>query len=126
MDGLLRVAQNIIDQIPIPPSMTYLVLVSETKEQIGLSVQAYLDACGFETYFVRLSPKIEHGFLTLQDVVGQFVNSQSGVICLLQPEHAFFLFDTFGRPDMGFKQPMKYIYCDWLMPVDNLEKNFGC
>lgn len=125
MDDLSRVALNIIDSIPIPPTQMYLILTSENKEQFGLAIQSLLSSRGFETHLVRLNSKIAQGQPIFQDLVNQVVRSNSGIISLLQPEHASFLFETFGRPDLGFKQPMKYIYNDWLMPVETMRRTMS-
>ena len=48
-----------------------------------------------------------------------------GLVILLQPEHASFLFDTVGRPDRGLRIPSDHLFCDWLISPAGLIRTHG-
>ena len=47
------------------------------------------------------------------------------LVFLLQPEHAPFLFETVGRPDVGLTLRAGHLFCDWLIRPESLIRTYA-
>ncbi len=117
-------AWNIVQSIGDPPGGGALVISSSDKLPLAEAIFAQLEARGIEHHLLVLGsrltlagPKIEK---LIQDAAGRW-----GLILLIQPQHASFLYNTVGRPDMGLKIPAEHFFCDWLASMDSLVRIFG-
>lgn len=67
-----------------------------------------------------LGPRIESTFGYLRALIENAAASKSGLVFLLHPAHAPFLFKVVGRPDEGLRISEETFFCDWFMGAQGL------
>ncbi|MGI5915549.1 MAG: hypothetical protein ACOX9A_03765 [Anaerolineae bacterium] len=113
---MTRAAQNIATAVGRPPAGSALVICSSGKAALAGRVGEALDAGGVPAHVVRLSPERAAG---LADMVRRLAPAW-GLVLLIEPPDAGWLFETVGRPDTGILVPDAHLFCDWVMRPDAL------
>jgi hypothetical protein len=117
-------AHNIALEIGDPPFKAVLVIYSPEKCDLAVRIAAQISARGLESYRLELAPEINAGQVALKELVHRLA-SQWGLVLLIEPRHADFLFETVGRPDAWFIIPTDHLFCDWLIQPAGLIRTYG-
>jgi len=117
-------ARNIAQAEGHPSAGSVLVVCSKDKIEIAESILKVLEEGKLEHHLLRLGSQLQAG----ADDLGSRIKSLAGpwgLLLLLQPEHAGFLFETVGRPDRGIRIPTDHLFCDWLIRPPSLIRTCG-
>lgn len=77
-----------------------------------------------ECHLLRVGNKLNSGSDCFQALIGE-LSGTWGLVFLLHPVHAPFLFETVGRPDYGIKLPSEHFFSDWLIRPGSLIRTYG-
>jgi len=117
-------AHNIAQEIGDPPIKAVLVIYSPEKCDLAERIAVQISERGLEPYRLELAPEINAGQATLKELV-QRIAGQCGLVFLIEPRHADFLFEAVGRPDAGIIIPTDHLFCDWLIRPAGLIRTHG-
>ena len=123
-ETLKLAAKNIAQKVGNPPSKSILIVCSKNKLDIARMIFDELEKRSIESHLILLGTKINSGVEHLQPLIKNLAGDW-GLILLIQPEHASFLFETVGRPDTGLKISSEYLFCDWLIRPSSLIRTYG-
>ena len=77
-----------------------------------------------EYRFICISKESNEGIVRLRSLVSE-VSGQWRVFLFISSADASFLFETFGRPDLGLKLEGQYVFCDWLIKIESLVRAYA-
>ncbi len=117
-------AQNIALEVGTPPSGNVLIFCSREKMGLAERVAESLDQAGLEYHILLLGVRLNSSLERLRKLIEDSAGSW-GLVILLHPRHANFLFKVIGRPDLGVRIPEKHLFCDWLIHPDSLVRTFA-
>lgn len=121
--SLQRAAENMLRELGQPPSGNVLLICSQEKSVLAAQLASVLDEQSIENHTLllgsRLSSSLDELRHLVEDIAGRW-----GLVVLLEPQHASFLFKVIGRPDLGIRIPEKYLLCDWLATLPTLIRTY--
>lgn len=117
-------ARNIVQEVGYPPSGVILVVCSNDKYDIAQVITDELKERELEYHLLKLGNKLHSAVARLQALIRD-VAGNWGMILLIQPEHASFLSETLGRPDLGIRISTDYFFCDWSIHPASLVRTYG-
>ena len=117
-------ARNIVQEVGYPPSGVILIVCSNDKYDIARVITNELKERELECHVLKLGNELHSAVARLQTLIRD-VAGNWGLILLIQPEHASFLFETVGRPDLGIRISTDYSFCDWLIRPASLVRTYG-
>jgi hypothetical protein len=121
--SIRRAAENMIREMGEPPSGNVLIICSHEEAALSAQLAAVLDEQSIENHTLTLGLRLSSSLDELRHLV-ENIAGRWGLIVLLQPQHASFLFKVVGRPDSGIRIPEKYLLCDWLTTLPALIRTY--
>jgi hypothetical protein len=100
-----------------PPAGSALVICSPGKAALAGQVSVALERQGLPAHVMRLWAGA--AARNLAGMVRRLAPTW-GLVLLIEPGDADWLFETVGRPDTGLLVPEAHLFCDWLMGLDSL------
>ena len=117
-------AGNIARIVGYPPDSSVLILYCEGKDDIAQKISEEFEKKEVECHLLRVGNKLDSGSDRFQAIIGELSGSW-GLVFLLNPVHAPFLFETVGRPDYGIKLSSQHFFSDWLIRTGSLIRTYG-
>jgi len=114
--ALERAALNIAALLGAPPTGCALLVCCAAKEAVSSAIAAALATEGLEVHVLHLADSVQRSGAALGRLVDSVAGSW-GLVLLVGPQHAEWLFGAVGRPDRGIR-PMEHLFCDWLLSAD--------
>ncbi|MFC1614685.1 aminopeptidase, partial [Gemmatimonadota bacterium] len=101
-----------------------LIFYCEGKDDIAQKIGEEFEKKEVECHLLRVGKKLNSGSKHFRALLEELSGSW-GLVFLLHPVHAPFLFETVGRPDYGIKLSSEHFFCDWLIRPGSLIRTYG-
>lgn len=114
---LRNAAENIVQKVDQAASNSVLIVCSKGKKDFASWIIKTLEDRKIHHYQLILGGKPGSNINYFQTLIKDLAKDW-GLIFLIDPPDAPFLFATVGRPDKGIQISEDYLFCDWLAKIE--------